>query len=199
MKYLDFFNKIQEPIFSLQDLRIAGIDIFPAQLSQWVKKGYLIKVKNGVYVFSERKNQLATETISHYLFEPSYVSLERALSTYGLIPEIVYNITAVSTKKTVTFKNVFGTFIFRSLKKSLFFGYNKIRDGANVYFLADPEKALLDYLYLNSAKINTQDDINELRLNEFELKKLDRKKIDAYLIMFNSKKLERICALIFVK
>ncbi len=199
MRYLDFYNQISEPIFSLQDLRIAGINILPVQLSQWVTAGYLIKVKNGVYIFSEKKDQLAMETISHYLFEPSYISLERALSIHGLIPEIVYNTTAVTTKKTVTFKNAFGIFIFRSLKKELFFGYTKIRDGFNIYFLAEPEKALLDYLYLNSAKINNSDDVSELRLNEFELKKLDRKKISTYLTIFKSKKLERICALIFTK
>ncbi len=199
MKYLDFYSKIKEPIFFLQDLRIAGIDILPVQLSQWVKSGYLIKAKNGVYVFSEKKDQLIMETISHYLFEPSYISLERALSIHGIIPEIVYNTTSVTTRKTATFKNIFGVFIFRNLKKELFFGYNKIRDGFNIYFLAEPEKALLDYLYLNSAKINNQDDINELRLNEFGLKELDKNKIDAYLKIFKNKKLERICALIFTQ
>jgi len=199
MKYLDFNNKISEPIFSLQDLRIIGLNILPVQLSQWIRKGYLLKVKKGLYVFANRKNHLEMETISHYLFEPSYVSLERALSIYGLIPEIVYNVTAVTTKKTNTFKNEFGIFIFRNLKKELFFGYEKIQEGANVYLLANPEKALLDYLYLNSAKINNRDDISELRLNEFELQELDRKKIETYLKIFKSKKLERLCALIFAK
>jgi len=181
----------------LQDLRIAGTEVSSVQLSQWAKNNYLIKIKNGVYVFTERKDQLSLETISHFLFEPSYISLERALSKHGLIPEIVYNCTAISARKTKTIKNIFGVFIFRSIRQDLFFGYDKIKENNNVYFLAEPEKALLDYLYLNSSKINNKDDVSELRLNEAILRELDRKKIDKYLKLFNSKKLERICALIF--
>lgn len=199
MKYIDFFNTFKAPIFLLQDLKIAKIDISPVQLSQWAKNSYLIKVKNGVYVFSERKDNLSMELISHFLFQPSYVSLERALAKHGLIPEIVYNCTAITAKKTLTIKNDFGLFIYRSIRKDLFFGYNKVVENNSMYLLAEPEKALLDYLYLNSAKINKLDDVLELRLNEIELKELDRKKIDKYLKLFKSKKLERICALIFNK
>lgn len=197
MKYLDFINKFKEPAFVLQDLKLAGVDVSSVQLSQWAKNNYLIKIKNGVYVFSERKNQLSMEAISRFLFEPSYISLERALAKHGLIPEIVYNCTAITTRKTTTIKNVFGVFIFRNIKKELFFGYNKIKENGQVYFLAEPEKALLDYLYLNSDKINNQDDVSELRLNEIILKELDQNKINEYLKIFNSKKLERICALVF--
>lgn len=125
------------------------------------------------------------------------MSLERALSRYGLIPEIVYNCTSVTSKKTTTIKNSFGVFIFRSLKKELFFGYDKINDNGQVYFLAEPEKALLDYLYLNSAKINNKDDVEELRLNDASLKELDGQKIKEYLKIFNSRKLEKILTLIY--
>lgn len=197
MKYIDFYNKIKEPVFSVQDLRVAGLQILPVQLSQWVRQGYLLKLKNGVYVFAERREQLSVETISHYLYEPSYVSLDRALSIHGLIPEIVYNVTAITSRKTATIKNDFGLFIYRSIKPELFFGYQKNTDGANIYLLAEPEKALLDYLYLNSARISTRGDIDELRLNEFELRELNQEKIKTYLQIFKSKKLERLCAWIF--
>ena len=159
MKYIDFFNIFKEPIFTLQDLKIVGIEISSVQLSQWTKNNYLIKVKNGIYVFQERKNLLNMETISRFLFEPSYVSMERALSKHGLIPEIVYNCTAVTTKKTMTINNAFGTFIFHSVKPEVFFGYNKIEENGNVYFLAEAEKALLDLLYINLSKINNQDEL----------------------------------------
>jgi len=197
MKYIDFNNTIKDPIFTLQDLKIAGIKVSSVQLSQWAKNNYLIKIKNGVYVFSERKNLLNMETIARFLFEPSYVSLESALSKHGLIPEIVYNCTSITARKTTTIKNVFGIFIFRNIKQKLFFGYNKIEENGNVYFLAEPEKALLDFLYLNSSKINNQDDIAELRINEIGLQELDKKKMQEYLKIFSSKKLEQIYSLIF--
>jgi predicted transcriptional regulator of viral defense system len=197
MKYIDFFNTFKEPIFTLQDLKIFGIELSSVQLSQWTKNNYLIKLKNGVYVFNERKNRLSMETISAYLYEPSYISLERALSRHGLIPEIIYNCTAVTTRKTMTITNDFGVFIYRSIRKDLFFGYNKINEKANFYLLAEPEKALLDYLYLNSSKINNPDDISELRLNEVVLNELDKKKINEYLKIFKNKKLKRACSLVF--
>lgn len=199
MKYIDFFNTFKESIFTLQDLKIAGIDVSSVQLSQWSKNNYLIKIKNGVYVFSERKDQLSMESISHLLFEPSYISLERALSKHGLTPEIVYNCTAITTRKTISIENDFGIFIYRSIRKDLFFGYDKISENDNIYLLAEPEKALLDYLYLNSSKINNKDDVLELRLNETGLKELNGKRMNEYLKLFKSKKLERICALIFNK
>jgi len=197
MRYIDFYNTIKEPIFTLQDLSIAGLTILPVQLSQWLSQGYLIKAKNGVYVFAERRGELAMETISHYLYSPSYISLEWALSVHGLIPELAYNTTAITTRKTMTMKNELGLFIYHSIKKELFFGYKTVQNGVNVYLLAEPEKALLDYLYLNSAQVVNQDDIDELRLNPFALEELDQEKIKLYLKIFKNKKLERICALIF--
>ena len=197
MKFIDFIDTYREPIFTLQDLEILGLKISTVQLSQWSKKGYLIKIRNGVYVFSERKNSLSLETLSHFIYEPSYISLERALFQYGLIPEMVYGSTAITTRKTATFENAFGVFVFRNIKKELFFGYTKIAEGNNVYFLAEKEKALLDYLYLNSSKINNLDDINELRLNETVLKEFEQKKLGDYGKIFDSKKLDKICKLIF--
>lgn len=198
MKYIDFINKYLKPIFTAQDLRIAGIDILPVQMSKWVKKKYLIKLKKGVYAFRARKNELMPETISHYMYEPSYISLERALATYGIIPEMVYNTTAVTVHKTLNIQNELGIFIYRKIKKELFFGYNRMQAGNNFYLIAEPEKALLDYMYLNSAQINNQDDIKELRLNEFNLQVLDMEKFKKYLHIFNSKKLNKIYKLIFV-
>ncbi len=197
MKYIDLINKFKEPIFNLQDLKIAGFNVSSVQLSQWTKNNYLIKLKNGVYVFTERKHQLSMEAISNYLYSPSYISLERALARYGIIPEIVYNCTAITSRKTQTIKNYFGVFIFRSIKKKLFFAYNKIKENDNVYFIAEPEKALLDYLYLNLAKIQNSDDLRELRLNETVLIDLNLDKINNYLKIYNNKKLSLILALIY--
>ncbi len=198
MKYIDLIKNIREPIFSLQDLRLAGLKIYHYQLSEWSEKGYIIKLKNGVYAHSSAAASLMSEYIAFNLYQPSYVSLEWALSKYGLIPEMVYNCTSVTTKTTRSFKNKFGAFSFRSVKKELFFGYNKIHKDGQVYLMAEPEKALFDYAYLNSSQINNKDDISELRLNEFALKDLDRKKLKKYFLAANSKKMMKIFKLLYV-
>lgn len=199
MKYLEIITKIKQPIFSLHDLKLANIDVFPYQISKWTKDKNLIKIRNGLYAIAEQKNLLNPEIISHLLYAPSYVSLDRALSKYGLIPEMVYNSTAVTTRQTKTFQNEFGSFIYRSIKKELFFGFKKIKEAGGVYLLAEPEKALLDYFYLNSAQINNADDVSELRLNEAGLKGLNKKRFKKYLKAFASKKLEQICEMVFLK
>jgi hypothetical protein len=110
---------------------------------------------------------------------------------------MVYNCTSVTTKTTRVFKNSFGFFSFRHIKKELFFGYKTVNDKGEVYLIAEPEKALFDYLYLNLSKIKNQADINELRLNEFEIKKLNKSKIKKFSSLANNKKLDKILKLIF--
>lgn len=197
MKYIDLIQNIKEPIFSLRDLKLAELKVYPYQLSEWTKKGYLIKLKNGIYALAEKKTSLMSEHIAFNLYQPSYVSLEWALSKYGLIPEMVYNCTSVTAKTTKTFKNEFGVFIFKRIKKELFFGYNKINKDGQIYLIAEPEKALADYAYLNSSRINNRDDIKELRLNEFALKELDKKKLKKYFLAANNKKIMKIFNLLF--
>lgn len=192
MKYIDLISKITDPIFSIQDLALIGMKIYPYQLSAWSQKKYIQKLKNGLYVISERAKNLKMETIAFNLYQPSYISLEWALFKYGLIPEIVFNPTSVTVKTTRTFKNSFGLFSYRHLKKELFFGYRKISENGQIYLIAEPEKALLDYLYLNSSKIKSPDDIKELRFNEIEIEKLDKMKLQKYTKVANNKNLQKL-------
>lgn len=196
MKYIDLINNVKYPIFSLHDLKLLGEKIYSYQLSQWVKKGYLLKLKNGLFALSEKSKELRTETVAFNLYQPSYVSLEWALAKYGLIPEMVYNCTSVTTKTTRNFKNKFGNFIFRSIKESMFFGYKKIEENEQIYLIAEPEKALVDYVYLNIKKINNQNDIDEIRLNKDVLKKLDKKKVKKYAEITTNKKAIKILDMI---
>lgn len=197
MKYIELLQKIKTPVFSIQDLKISGVSILPYQISNLSKKKYITKIKNGLYVFSDKKNVVSPEHLAFKIYEPSYISLERALYHYGIIPEIVYNITSVSTRTTRKFKNNFGTFIYRNIKKELFWGYQQKEKNEQVYLIAEPEKALLDYIYFNRHKIKNADDIEELRLNYFLIEKLNIKKLKKYLALFKNKKMnEIVCQII---
>lgn len=189
MKYQDLRKKIGKPVFTRQDLRLRGLRVFDYQLSLWQKQGYIIKLKNGVYLFSEDADRVKPEELALYLYSPSYISLEKALSIYGLIPEMVYGITSITPKTTRRFRNKFGSFIYRHIKPSLFFGYRETKG----FLLAEPEKALLDYLYLN--KIRTEEALRETRLNEKIIKELFRPAIFAkYLKAFNTPKIKELCS-----
>lgn len=86
--------------------------------------------------------------IAKEIYSPSYVSLEYALSIYGLIPERVVDVTSVTTKKPIEFKNKLGVFIYQHIKENCFTGFiEKEDENGLVYFIATPEKAVADFLY----------------------------------------------------
>ncbi|MCX5751249.1 MAG: hypothetical protein NT099_06250 [Candidatus Saganbacteria bacterium] len=196
MKYSQLRKKIRSPIFSRQDLRLSGEKIFPYQLSLWQKKGYLFKIRNGLYVFADQLACVLPEEIAFRLYSPSYISLEKALSVYGIIPEMVYGITSVTPKTTREFRNKFGDFTYRHIKSDLFFGYREDKD--RKCLMAEPEKALLDYLYFNLSKIDPCEAIEEFRFNVKIIKKeLSRAKLKKYLQLFNNRKMNQAIGAIF--
>lgn len=194
MKYTDLQNSITAPVFSQQDLKLLGAKLFPYQFSLWQKQGYLIKLKNGLYAFHNRLAELEPEEISGLLYSPGYLSLEKALSYYGFIPEMVYALTLVTPKTTRKFKNILGTYNYHHIKSSLFFGYRQVKGNYFPYLLAEPEKALLDYIYMNLKKLKTKSDIQELRLNQAALSKtVSIPKLNKYLAAYKNKEMSKLC------
>ena len=194
MKYIDLQKKITHSVFSTHDLKLLGVKVFGYQLSLWQKQGHIVKIKNGLYVFADRLAAISPEEISGLLYSPSYISLEKALSFYGVIPEMVYSVTSVTPKVTRRFKNKLGSFIYRHIKPSLHFGYRQLK-GENIpYLMAEPEKALLDYIYLNLSRLKTDADLDEMRFNRKTLQKLISKpKLKKYLSIYKNKKMKSIC------
>ncbi len=192
MKYTELLKNIQNPVFSIQDVKLLGHKVIPSQLSSYAKKGQIIRLKNGLYLITDKKGAAIIENVALKMYEPSYISLEWALSVYGIIPEIVYNVTSITTKATRKFKNEFGLFIYKTIKKNLFWGYKKEEKNGQMYLIAEPEKALLDYVYFNLSKIKKTEDIEELRLNKFLVRGLDQNKLKEYQKIFNNKKINKI-------
>lgn len=175
-------------VFSLADVRQFEPSFDRNRLVSWNKKGYITKLRRNRYIFSDL--EITDNTlfeISNKIYTPSYISLETALSLYGLIPETVYSLTSVSTRKTKTFSNKLGTFKYQTIAKKLFWGYKT----DNNFLIASPEKALLDYMYLNT-DIKDEKDFFELRFNFSEYKRIYSKKtFEKYLKIFSNKKLEK--------
>lgn len=200
MKYNDFRKSVKNPYFSWQDIKLAGLNVLKYQISLWKKKGNIERLKRGFYVFSDEREKISPQIISFLLYEPSYISLESALSHYGLIPEMVFAVTAVTARTTRKFSNAYGNFIYRHIRPDLFFGYTILENEKGKYLLAEPEKAILDYFYLNLSKLNNQDDIDELRINYAELQRvMNKKKLASYLVEYKVKKLEKIINILLKK
>jgi predicted transcriptional regulator of viral defense system len=198
MKYNDLKKKLRLPLFSKQDLQLHDCRVFAYQLSLWKKQGSLVKLKNGLYAWPEQLPTLLPEETARFLYAPSYISLEKALAHYGLIPEMVYAVTCITPKVTRRLNNKMGKFIFRHLKPALFFGYQELKGTHYPYLLAYAEKALLDFIYLNLPRLKNQEDIRALRLNAHALRdEIDLRRLSKYLKVFQSKKMAQICQIIF--
>jgi predicted transcriptional regulator of viral defense system len=117
--------------------------------------------------------------------------LESAFAYYHWIPEAVFTITSVSTLKTKAFDTPVGHFRYSSVKPTLFWGYTLLKVEAFGVKIAEPEKALLDFLYLNP-KVESMADFEALRFDTDQMRQdIDREKLSAYVRMFDSVSLSK--------
>ena len=192
MNYLIFKKALDQfTVFSVQDIRKQFNDFDNRRLVEWQEKGYINKLRRGFYCFNEVEKGEAFRFFSaNKLYSPSYISMESALSYYNLIPEGVFTTVSLTTRNTTTFSTPVGSFSYRNVKAPLFFGYRLLNINSQTIRMAEPEKSLLDYFYLN--KIDTPDMLEGIRLNESQLNDLlDFNKLYQYAGVFNSKILQR--------
>ena len=191
MQIIEFQKKLSRyPVFSLQDVRKIAPNFYRIQLDRWQKKGYIKRIKKEYYYFTDKKiDQNFLFYSANKIYSPSYVSLEKAFQYYDFIPEEIFQITSVSSKKTTKFTTSIGNFSYRHIKPIVFFGYRMIDYGKQKILLAEPEKAVLDYLYLNP-RLKAADDFYEMRINKQEfLEKIDFTKLQRFMKAFENKSL----------
>jgi predicted transcriptional regulator of viral defense system len=194
MNYLEFKNAVRRfPLFT--STHITNItqkpQILRVQLRGWQKKGLIIKLRRGLYILNknDRKIEPSRIFLANALYSPSYVSMEYAFGYYDLIPEKVEDITSITTKKTAKFKNPFGTFIYQHLKTDLFFGFMELEDENGFpVLIAEPEKAVLDFIYLNLREFKDKGkDIFNLSYRFQNLDILKKKKLIDYAKRYKNK------------
>lgn len=196
MRYAQFKNKFQNQpiILSKEVVKLEkNKQIVLNQLRRWQKKGLIIKLKKGMYLLNrnDRKINPSPYFIANQVYGPSYVSLEYALNFYGLIPEAVFDITSVVTKKTMRFQNESGVFIYQHIKPDAFRGFSAIKEENGVFvFIAEPEKAIVDFLYLNLREFKKEaKDKFEVSYRFQNLESLKTSRIMELAKLFNNHKL----------
>ena len=121
------------------------------QLSRWVKAGRLLQLRRGVYALAPtwRRVEPHPFLVANRLQRGSYVSLQAALAWHGVIPEHVPVTTSVGPGRPETVRNRLGAFQFHHVADGLLFGYSRVEVASRQFaFVASPEKALLDLVYL---------------------------------------------------
>lgn len=158
--------------------------LLQVQLSRWVRAGHIIQLRRGLYIFAPHFQKVACPQyyLAAILQSPSYISMEKALGYHGLIPEAVFPVTSVTTKRPGTYETVLGRFEYSHVQARHFWGYVAVGHQGQAGFMAYPEKALLDLVYLRSPRLSSGY-LDELRLQNLE--KIDPVRLLEYGRRFN--------------
>jgi len=154
-------------------------------------EGALASVKKGFYIAGPktRSGRPENSLLANHLLGPSYVSMDTALSFYGMIPERVYTITSMTTKASRDFKTPIGLFIYVHLPLPYYaFGLNMVNlSNEQCAIIASPEKALCDKivstsgLIIRSASNASSYLIDDLRMDEDALKRFNTRMMKDWL------------------
>ncbi|MEK7849347.1 MAG: hypothetical protein AAB213_00790 [Candidatus Omnitrophota bacterium] len=198
MKLEQFIKKVQDyPVIDLESLMVGlkNPQSLKVHISRWQKSGKLIPLKNGLYILANayRKVEPQEFYIASLLKTPSYVTMEKALEYHDMIPEAVAVYTCVTTKRQGRFETPIGVFDYRHIKTSYFWGYDSVTLNDQTAFVASPEKALLDLIYLKNIKVS-QGYLEELRLQNID--DIDLKKLMAYARRFGKPGIKRAAKII---
>jgi len=173
-----------------------------ANIKRWLKKGYLIQLKRGLYVTKEYYSTANKDDYSLFvantLRQPSYLSLEYILQKYSILSEAVFALTSVTLKTKQTYQNKLGTFAYRNISERLFTGFTFNPVGYFTIKEATKAKALFDYLYLKTLRVKNIDNsfMDSLRLNLDEFTKNEFSEFREYCKLAETKKLDNLISFI---
>ena len=209
MKTLKLKKALKGTVFTREEIanllkdEVSNVNV---KISNMVKQGILIRLKKGVYIFSElyRDSSIDLIAVANRLYAPSYVSFDYALSFYGLIPERVYEVTSATLHAKKVFKTPIGRFSYRPIPIDAYaLGVDWIDDSTNGgKFIATAEKALCDKIRgdkaigrLSQAKMKEYL-LYDLRIEWEELLKLDVSLIDEIAKKYKSYNLKSLASLL---
>lgn len=161
------------------------------KIDELVKQQQLQQVRRGLYVAGPKLNIKLPEPflIANHLYGPSYVSLEAALSYWGLIPERVFEISSATINISKTFNTTVGRFSYRYIPLPYYsFGIKQVElTNRQTILMASKEKALCDKIIttsgilLRSVKQTLEVLIDDFRIDEDLLRGLDIALISSWL------------------
>lgn len=173
---LQELNKISKPYFGYEEIsRILKINPGSAKVSagRYVRQGLLVRVKNNMYLLRDFWSRATIEekfVVANLAQTPSYISLMTALSFYEAATQIQRNfIESIAIKKSNEIMVDRDVLRYVRIKPDLYFGFRK----QGHFFIASPEKALLDAFYLMSFGRYSLD-TSALDRNKFDKKQIEQ-------------------------
>lgn len=146
--YLLDLMRSKNTIFTTKDVFLIwgepNVNFVRKKLYRYIKTGKLYSVRKGVYAKDKNyeKHELATK-----IFTPSYISFETVLAKAGVVFQF-YSQIFVASYLTRELKIGEQIYTFKKIKDSILTNRTGIEVKDN-YFVASPERAFLDVVYLN--------------------------------------------------
>jgi len=183
MKFLEL-KKIEKLYFGYEDIA-RSLNITPQSAkvtaNRYVNKGLLVRAKRNIYILKDRWIDLTREQkfiIANIIQTPSYISLMSALEYYEITTQIQRDyIESIALKRTKEVEIDQTLFNYIKINPLIYSGFNRIKN----FFIAQPEKAFLDAVYLKTFG-RYQFDISSI-----DFSKLKRKKIEEMAAMYPEK------------
>ena len=121
-------------------------DAIKYALSQHV----LSRIRRGLYLINSPHHHCDPFELAQVIYGPSYISLESALSFHGWIPEAVYVITSVTSRRSKLFANTpLGRFSYQHIpQQSFYLQVERITNNKDTLLMANPWKAIADCIYV---------------------------------------------------
>lgn len=156
--------------YKISDLmKVSGLGYAACRMAagRLASKGMLIRL--GKELYGNLLVNFTPEEAACQAYLPAYLSCEYVLSRYGVIDQMPIVLTAITLLRGKMAKVGSIEVDYRHLRKNLFWGY--VRDGDA--FIAEPEKAILDWLYLVRKRLGTVS-LDEINWDELDLVKLKK-------------------------
>ncbi len=162
------------------------------KVKRLLAQGKLLHIRRGLYGLVDESKPHPFELAQH-IYAPSYVSLESALAYHQLIPEAVYTVTSVSTKRSKVFDTPLGKFNYSKLPTQNFYlNVELITTNNHRFFIAKPWKAICDYVYCYKKEWHTLDPLlNSLRMDIEELPLFSDSEIELFDDYYHSRRVTR--------
>jgi predicted transcriptional regulator of viral defense system len=158
MTFLEFKDKMFDLArFNIYQVYMWQPDFDWNNLTRWIKKGYLIRLRQGYFTFTEYRSKPDYPLyFANQIYRPSYISLHTAVAFYGMIPEAVIQIVSVTSLKTASFSNNIGEYSYHSVKENLMFGYElkSMADNRTIQFAHLKRHCLICCIFIHSTIVS---------------------------------------------
>lgn len=162
ISFIEKFRQHNLLLFTTNDVEklfdIRSSNTLKHLLMRLTKEKIIEPLNKGKYIFLHGRREPSDFEIANFLVAPSYISLESALSLYGIIDQFSYKITSITVKKTNNFRHHNKLFSYSKIKKEFFHGFVK----QDNYLIAVKEKALFDFAYFVYKGLRSQGGLQDI-------------------------------------